>query len=39
MLLKGLEKAGTEVSLTILAYNIKRAINIIGLKGLTAAVG
>ena len=39
MLLKGLEKAGTEVSLTILAYNIKRVINIIGLKGLIAAVG
>jgi len=39
MLLKGLEKAGTEVSLTILAYNIKRAINIIGLKGLIMAVG
>jgi len=39
MLLKGLEKTGTEVSLTILAYNIKRAINIIGLKGLIAAVG
>lgn len=39
MLLKSLEKTGTEVSLTILAYNIKRAINIIGLKGLIAAVG
>ena len=39
MLLKGLEKAGAEVSLTILAYNIKRVINIIGLKGLIAAVG
>ena len=39
MLLKGLEKVGAEVSLTVLAYNIKRAINIVGLKGLIAAVG
>jgi hypothetical protein len=39
MLLKGLEKVSAEISLTVLAYNIKRVINIIGLKGLIAAVG
>jgi len=39
MLLRGLDKVGTEFSLSFLAYNIKRAINIVGIKNLIAAVG
>jgi len=39
MLLKGLEKVGGEASLSVLAYNIKRVINIVGLKELIGAVG
>jgi transposase len=39
MLLKGKEKAGAEISLTVLSYNIKRALNIVGLKRLVEAVG
>ncbi len=38
MLLRGLEKVNTEISLSAIAYNIKRAINIVGIKGLIAAV-
>ena len=38
MLMKGLKRVGAEMSLTILAYNIKRVINIVGLKGLIASV-
>jgi transposase len=39
MLLKGLEKVGAESSISVLAYNIKRVINIVGLKELVGAVG
>ena len=38
MLLKGLEKVSAEVSLSVLAYNIKRVINIVGLKELIEVV-
>jgi len=38
MLLRGLKKVNTEASLSFLAYNIKRAVNIVGIKGLIAAV-
>lgn len=38
MLLRGLKKVNTEVGLSFLAYNIKRAINIAGIKDLIAAV-
>ncbi len=37
-LMKGLNKVGAEMSLTILSYNIKRVINIIGVKQMTEAV-
>ena len=36
--MRGLEKVKTEFSLSTLAYNIKRAINVIGIKGLLAAL-
>lgn len=39
LLLKGLKKVAAEISLTVLAYNIKRVINIVGLKRLIEAVG
>jgi hypothetical protein len=35
---KGLEKVRAEFSLTALAYNLRRAINIVGVEGLMAAV-
>ena len=38
LLLKGLAKVGAEISLTVLSYNIKRAINIVGLPALLSAV-
>ena len=38
LLMRGLEKVAAEISLTILAYNIKRVINIVGIKGLIEAV-
>ena len=38
-LMKGIKKVATEMSLTVLAYNMKRVINIIGVKELIAAVG
>jgi len=38
-LTKGLANVAGEFSLTFLAYNIKRAINILGGAGLAAAVG
>lgn len=38
-LTRGLEKVRGEMSLTILVYNLKRVINIIGVKDLIAAVG
>jgi transposase len=37
-LMRGLNKVGTEVSLTILAYNLKRVINILGVKTMVEAV-
>jgi transposase len=33
-LMKGLDKVGAEMSLTVLSYNLKRAINILGVKKL-----
>ena len=38
MLMRGLEKVGAEISLTVLAYNIKRVINIVGLDRLSGMV-
>lgn len=38
-LMKGLKKVATEMSLTVLAYNLKRVINIVGVEQLIAAVG
>ena len=37
-LMRGLEKVKAEFSLSTLAYNIKRALNIVGVKGLLAAL-
>jgi transposase len=37
-LLKGLNKVGAEMSLTVLSYNLKRVINIIGVKKMIEAV-
>ncbi len=37
-LTKGLNKVGAEMSLTVLSYNIKRVINLIGVKKLIEAV-
>jgi hypothetical protein len=37
-LLRGLEKVRTEMSLTVLAYNLKRVINILGVPKLLTAV-
>jgi len=38
-LLKGLTKVGTEWSLTTLAYNLKRVLNLVSFEKLMAAVG
>jgi hypothetical protein len=38
MLMRGIEKVAGEMSLSILAYNIRRGMNIVGLKGLIFAV-
>ncbi len=38
-LTRGLKKVAAEMSLTVLAYNLKRVINIVGVKELIAAVG
>ncbi|MFQ6083482.1 MAG: transposase, partial [Candidatus Aminicenantia bacterium] len=38
MLMRGKEKTGAEMALTVLAYNIKRVLNIIGLDRLKEAV-
>jgi hypothetical protein len=38
-LLKGLVKARTEWSLTTLAYNLKRVLNLVSFEKLMAAVG
>lgn len=37
-LTKGLEKVGGEISLTVLVYNFRRAINILGVQKLLEAV-
>jgi hypothetical protein len=37
-LMKGLDKVGAEMSLTVLSYNLKRAINILGVPKLIEAV-
>ena len=37
-LMKGLHKLGAEMSLTVLSYNLKRVINIIGVKKMIEAV-
>ena len=37
-LMKGLNKVGAEMSLTVLSYNLKRAINIVGVQNLIAAL-
>ena len=37
--MKGLENVRAEFSLTALAYNLRRAINIIGVRAMIAAVG
>jgi hypothetical protein len=38
MLMKGIKRVGAEMSLTILAYNATRVINIVGLKELIASL-
>ena len=38
LLLRGLDKVAAEVSLTVLAYNIKRVINAVGLKAMIEAL-
>jgi transposase len=38
LLLKGLAKVEAEISLTILSYNVKRTINILGLRALISAL-
>jgi len=37
-LMRGLEKVRAEFALTALAYNLRRALNIVGLEGLMVAV-
>jgi transposase/macrodomain Ter protein organizer (MatP/YcbG family) len=37
-LMRGLSKVGAEMSLTVLSYNIKRVINLIGVKKMIAAL-
>jgi transposase len=37
--LRGLEKVRTEFSLTVLAYNLRRVLNSVGMAGLMAALG
>ena len=39
LLARGLESVQTEVSLTVLAYNLMKAMNILGTRGLIAAMG
>ena len=39
LLLRGLRKVRGEVGLTILAYNMRRAINILGTRRLMSSVG
>jgi hypothetical protein len=37
-LMRGLEKVRAEFALTALVYNLRRALNIVGVEGLMAAV-
>lgn len=37
-LTKGLEKVGTEFSLTVLAYNLRRVINLVGVPRMIATL-
>jgi hypothetical protein len=37
-LMKGLHNVGTEMSLHVLCYNLKRVINILGVEGLLRAL-
>jgi transposase len=37
--MRGLEKVRAEFSLTVLAYNLRRVLNIVGMPGLMAALG
>jgi transposase len=37
-LMKGLDKVSAEMSLTVLSYNLKRAINILGVPKLIEAL-
>lgn len=37
-LMRGLVKVGTEFSLTVLAYNLKRVINLVGVPRMIAAL-
>ena len=37
-LTKGLHNTGTEMSLNVLAYNLKRVMNILGVEGLVQAL-
>ena len=37
-LMRGLSKVGAEMSLTVLSYNLKRVINLIGVQKMIAAV-
>ena len=39
LLLKGLREVNGEVGFTMLAYNVRRAINILGTKTLIASIG
>ena len=39
LLLKGLKKVNGEVGFTMLAYNMRRAINILGIRALIASLG
>lgn len=38
MLTRGIEKVGAEISLSVLVYNIKRVINVVGIRRLMAIV-
>jgi hypothetical protein len=37
-LMRGIKKVGAEMSLTILGYNVKRVINILGVRKMIEAV-
>ena len=38
-LCRGFAKVKTELSLTVLAYNLQRALNLVGVQGLIKALG